>query len=443
MKYQAKVGLLCISLEGECVDFAQKFEQKAREQLDKLGIIILNEPGIWMKTSDIVEQAKKVQFMGADAIIYLVGTWILADGVVSAIQQTYVHSAIWGVPEPVSFSSVGANVLHGALCEMGIEHKLFYGMPDDPDTLCEVADYCAACMAAEKLKSARLGLIGGRAISAYTTTADPNQIKSIFGVEVDHIDQMVVLEKARAISDAEALQRFEQIQANYKAFEAPVDLIIRSMKVHFAIEQVMAEYRLDMTSIKCLGNFINTYTSCCMAVVLSNDMGRVLSCQSDINATLSMYIMKLLSGGNAVFFGDISTVDYKSREVRVINCGAMPTDMSRTRKDIRWVSQYEYMSVGRGVCPVFCMKEGPITFGYLGRRKGKYQMLIASGTAFEKSMQEVVSVRKWPQGFIHLAGDPKLFYHNLLSNHCVWGYCNCAQRLLEFCSLYDIQPVVV
>jgi len=441
MLFKAKVGLICIGLEGERIDYAREFEVQAREHLKD--VEILNEPGVLTNKQDITDKVRQLQSMDADAFIFLVGTWILADGVVDTIQKAQgTPVAIWGIPEPVSFSGVGANVLHGALCEMDIQHKLFYGTPDDPDTLLEITDYCAACMATMRLRGARLGLIGGRSISAYPTAADPNQIKAIFGVEVDHIDQMVVLEKARAIKDADALSCFGEIKSKYKSFDAPEDVILKSMKVHMAVQQVIDEYKLDMATIKCLGDFINTYTSCCMAVTLSNDAGRVLSCQCNINATLSMYIMKLLSG-NSVTFGDVSTVDYKTREVRVITCGAMPTNMSQNHKDVSWIQQYEYMGKGRGVCPLFCMKEGPVTFGYLGRRNGKYEMLIAPATAFEKQVEEIVSVRTWPQGFMHIDGDPKEFYHNILSNHTCWGYGDFSQRLLEFCELNQVATVKI
>lgn len=437
-----KIGLLCVSLDGERTDYAQQFEDKARESLKGLGIEVLNEPGLLMDIDAVVGASRALHTWEADAVIYLIGTWILADGIVSAAQQGRIPTAVWGVPEPVSFSSVGANVVHGALMEMGIAHKLFYGDPDDSYTLKEIAAYCKACMAKSRMKDARFGLIGGRAISAYTTAGDPNQIKALFGTEVDHIDQMVVMEKARAIDDVAAAGYFEEIKPRYGGFAARDEIILKSAKVSMAMRQVIEEYDLDMVSIKCLGDFINTYTSCCMAVVLANDAGFTMSCQGDVNATLSMYIIKLLSG-NPAFYGDISTVMYKNGEVRMINCGALPTGLAADAKQISWVEQYEYMGVGLGVCPVFCMKEGPVTFSYLGREKGCYRMLIAEGQAFEKPVEDIVSVRTWPQGFATLKGDPRAFYHNLLSNHCVMGYGNLSAELQELCVLYGIKAVII
>jgi L-fucose isomerase len=437
-----KIGLLCISLDGERIDYAQKFEEKAREELKKLKIEILNAPGIKLDRHSVADASKKLEAENADAVIYLIGTWILADGVVSAVQQATLPIAIWGVPEPVSFSSVGANVVHGALVEMGMTHRLFYGRPEDTQTLQEISIYCKAAMAKNRLKKARFGLIGGRAISAYTTAADPNQIKGLFGVEIEHIDQMIVLEKARSITDASAAEYFALRRERYKSFDIPDDVLLKSVKTAIAVEQVIDEYELDMASIKCLGEFINLYTSCCMSVVFASDAGFTMSCQGDVNATLSMYIIRLLSGEPA-FYGDISTVMYSNGEVRMINCGALPTGLAQDTKNIPWVTQYEYMGKGRGSCPVFCMKAGDVTFGYIGRVKGEYQMLIAGGTAFEKSIDEIVSVRTWPQGFATLQGDPRKFYYNLLSNHCVMGYGSLEEELKEFCDLYGIKKIVI
>jgi L-fucose isomerase len=437
-----KIGLLCISLEGERIDYAQKFEEEAREGFKKLNIEIVNASGVKLNRQSVIDASRKIEAEDADVIVYLIGTWIFADAVVSAAQQVHLPIAIWGVPEPVSFSSVGANVVHGAFVEMGIAHKLFYGRPEENQLLREIVVYCRAAMVKKRLKKTRFGLIGGRAISAYTTAADPNQIKGLFGVEIDHIDQMIVLEKARTITDVSAAEYFSLRKACYKNFDIPDDVLLRSIKTAMAIERIIEEYELDMVSVKCLGDFINIYTSCCMSVVFAGDAGFTMSCQCDVNATLSMYIMRILSGEPA-FYGDISTVMYEDGEVRMINCGALPTNLAQNKKDISWVTQYEYMGNGRGACPVFCMKAGNITFGYLGRVRGEYQMLIAQGTAFEKSIDEIVSVRTWPQGFARLHGDPRKFYYNLLSNHCVMGYGSLEEELKELCELYNIKTVII
>ncbi|NLF29009.1 MAG: hypothetical protein GX592_14025, partial [Clostridiales bacterium] len=366
-----KIGLFVVSLDGERTDYAKKFENEARPMLQARGVEILNKPGLVMDTPSLVEAAKAAQAAGADAVVFLIGTWILADGVVTAAQQLCIPYAVWGVPEPVSFSSVGANVVHGAMCEMDMPHKLLYGNPTDEALGAELIAFLRAAMVKARLKRARFGLIGGRAISAYTTTADFNQIKATFGIEVDHIDQMVVLERARAIPDEEARKAIGLLGGRCDAAE---EMLLKSAKTYLAIEAVKREYSLDMASVKCLGEFINTYSCCCMAVTLENDAGFTMSCQGDVNATITMHILRLLGGG-ASFFGDISTVMYRDGEIRTINCGAVPTVLAADPESVPWVEQYEYMGAGRGVNPVFCMKGGPVTFSYLGRRKGQYQLL--------------------------------------------------------------------
>ena len=67
----------------------------------------------------------------------------------------------------------------------------------------EVSDFARAAFIKSRLAKTRLGILGGRAISAYPTTADPIQIKKIFGVEVEHIDQMILLQKAEKMSSEE------------------------------------------------------------------------------------------------------------------------------------------------------------------------------------------------------------------------------------------------
>ena len=351
------------------------------------------------------------------------------------IRQDY----LWGIPEGISFSSVGANVVHGALEELGIQHTLFYGQPDDPQVVEELLAYAKACQAVEMLRHARLGLLGGRSISAYPTAADPNQIKEIFGAEVIHIDQLVLLERAKAIPEDRLQEEREAFSARYGGVDAPENRLEQSLRVYLALKDIRQDYQLDFLAVKCLEEFIETYTSCCTAISLLNSEGIVTACQSDLNAALSMFLLHALSGRPTIF-GDVNTVDCASGVARMINCGSMPVALAG-KEPVRWIEQYEYMGAGRGVCPVFCCQEGPVTFGTFSRIKGSYRLLIAKGEAYEEPFDSYQDVRAWPQGFIRLLCNPRQFYQNLRSNHSVVGYGDLTRQLRYAAELLQIQTV--
>lgn len=437
---KAKIGLICVSLEGERTDLAQEFRAQAITSLKNAGVEVVNPVDAYTLTGEEVhKQTQKSVAAGADAIIYLIGTWILANHVIDAVRETALPFAVWGVPEPASFSSVGANVLRGTLGEMGMDHKLIYGFPNDSETALQVKTYARAMAVKKELSHARLGLIGGRTISAYPTTADPNQIKRVFGVEVDHIDQLVLLEKARRVPDEAVDALIAQAKQRYGSVEVEHDMLRRSLSVYVALKEIIEEYDLQMLSVKCIGEFMDCYCSCCLALSMLNDEGVVCGCQCNLNALISSFIMQRLSG-QACFFGDVNVVLPKESLVRLINCGSIPATLASDKSNVKIVTQYEYMGAGRGACTLFCMKEGEVTFGTLGREKGEYVMNIANGHAFVEAEEKLTAVRTWAQGFIKLSCDPMTFYHNLRCNHSVMGYGDVKDELLELCAAYHIKP---
>lgn len=435
----ARIGLICVGQEGERNDLAADFYRRGRVNLTEGRILVVNPESVYtLNGEDVKRQTVECLDKGAEALIYLIGTWILADHVVDAVRDLKVPFGIWGIPEPASFSSVGANVLHGALGEMNLEHRLFYGMPENEKVLGEISDFSRAARLKKKLDGCRLGMIGGRTISAYPTAADPNQIKALFGIEVEHIDQLVVLEKARRIPEEKSRELMERVKERYGKVTVEDTILRRAVNVYFALKEVIQEYSLQMLTIKCIGEFMDSYTSCCLALSMLNDEGFTAGCQCNLNGLISSYLLAELSGEPA-FFGDINVVLEESGTARLINCGSIPGKLAADDSQVEIVTQYEYMGAGLGACTLFCCKAGDVTFGTLGRVNGEYEMNIATGTAYEEPLFVLKEVRTWAQGFVRLNGNPRMFYENIRCNHSVMCYGRVESVLEEFCRLYHIK----
>lgn len=436
---QIKIGLICVSLEGEHTELADEFLKRAKKAFKTAGIEIANPDSAFTTSSEEVRRETFISLQNdCQGIIYMAGTWLLASHVIDAISEISVPVGIWGLPEPVSFSSVGANVLHGTLMEIGRNHVLFNGYPEDEDTISKICSFAKAACVKRKLAHLKIGLIGGKTISAYPTDSDHNQIKRVFGAETEHIDQLVLLEKARKADKKEIENKILYIKNKYGKVSADETALERAVSVYFALKELIEDYRLDCCSVKCIGEFMDSYSSACLALTLLNDEGYVCGCQCNLNALISADVLTLLSGEPA-FFGDVNTVDFRTGIARIINCGSVPGKLASDYNAISLVNQYEYMGQGGGVCTLFCCKAGKVTFGTFGRIKGKYVMHIAEGEAVEKPVKDLISVRTWAQGFIKLKGDPEIFYENLLCNHSVLGYGIHSRELKMLCKLLEVQ----
>lgn len=437
-----KVGLVVVSLPGERVDLAERFGIELRKALSGVGLDIVTGAGVALDGTGVSQAVSLFKTQRVDCIVYLIGTWVSSPDVVTAIQDSHIASIVWGVPEGASFSSVGANAVHGSLDELGIHHWLVYGLPDDSEALNEARVYARAAMARNALWGSKFGLIGGRSVGMYPSTTDPIQVKRVFGVEIEHVDQLLLLEEARSIPDAEGLAIAERVTHDYGRVDVPRDVLLRSAKVYCALKRIADEHRFDFMGVKCLEEFINAYVSCCLAVSLLNDEGLVTACQTDINAAMAMKVISLLTAQPAIF-ADINMIDKKTSVARLVNCGTMATSLALNPADVDWGCQYEYMGDGRGACPYFCCKPGKITFGSFSRIQGEYIMQIVEGEAFSREKSAFAEVRDiWPHAFIKLDADPNWVYQNIRSNHSVAGYGNIRQELVELCYLLNVRPIV-
>jgi len=389
-----------------------------------------------------LETAKEFRDGGACCLIFLVGTWVYTPQIVTTVEEIHLPFILWALPDPKSFSLTGAGVVHGSLDELGIKHKFIYGSPENPEVIDEIAKYSKAAMVVRHLSKSRFGMFGGRTGGMYTAAADMTQVKHVFGVEYDQVDQHRLIIEAQNVSDGKAEEVLGRIKSEFGRIEPHHDVMIRSVKLYLALKKIISEDGYDFVGIKCMPEVADDYASCCLAVSLINDDGIVTSCECDVNAALTMQILKLLTGG-PVLFADVNHIDMERGVLRLVNCGSMPTGLAKSRKDVDLGMQYEYLSKAGGATTVFCCKSGRVTLARLARIKGQYVMQIAAGEAIEYPKEKFKEARgKWPHSFVKLDGDLHKFLQNCRSNHHHMVYGDIKEELLAVCDILNIRPVV-
>ncbi|KXA91342.1 hypothetical protein AKJ63_01575, partial [candidate division MSBL1 archaeon SCGC-AAA259D18] len=330
----------------------------------------------------------------------------------------------------------------GALDEMGIRHKFVYGSPEDMETIDEIVDHAKAAMAVKGLSESYLGKFGGRTGGMYTATADMTQVRDLFGVEYNHVDQYRLILEAQNLSDEVVGKALDEVRSDFGQIDISEDVLERSVRLYLALGRIASEDGYDFTCVKCMPEVSDNYCSCCLAVSLANDDGIVTSCECDINAAITMQILKLLAEG-PVLFGDVNHLDKEEGILRLVNCGSMATGLAKSREDVDLSMQYEYLSEAGGATTTFCCKPGKVTLARLARIEGKYVMQIATGEAIEYPKEKFKEARgRWPHAFIKLDGDWSKFSQNCRSNHQHMVYGDVKGELLELCEILEIEPIV-
>ena len=433
-----KVGLITLSLPRERTDLAENFGKKAAKSLRLAGFEVIDDGNLIFETDNCINTAKKYENIGVDCVIILLGTWVFTPTVVDTLKEVDLPFGIWAEDNPASFSLTAGGIVHGSLDELGIKHRFFYGSPHSERLIKETSAFIRAAAADRDLKGKRLCVVGGRVMGMYTTMVDIIQIKNIFGIEVEHIDSFRVYLEAKSAPDSEVSRVRKWIGDTFGKINADEKILERSIRLYVALKDILVKDGYDVVAVKCQDEMINNYASSCLAISLLNDDGITVSCESDINAALTMRILRSISGEISLF-GDVNHIDQQEKILRIVNCGSMPTLMAESRREVDIEVQYEYMGKARGATTVFCVRESPVTFARLSRINGRYVLFAAEGNTKQVEKKRFKEAREyWPHAFVKLDCDMNIFHQNIRSNHIHLCFGNYLTDLKEFCRLKDI-----
>ncbi|MGQ9616283.1 MAG: L-fucose/L-arabinose isomerase family protein [Spirochaetota bacterium] len=436
-----KVGVITLSLERERTDLAEKFGRGSIRALKSEEFEVLGDETLIFDTVNCIEKVNEFRKMGADCILILLGTWVFTPTVVDTVREVNLPFGIWSEDNPASFSLTAGGIVHGSLDELGLRHRFFYGSPASRELIEEVSSFIRAAAAVNDLKGKRLCVVGGRVMGMYTTMGDLVQLKDVFGVEVEHIDAVRLYLEAERIPIEEVNETWRWVSSTFGSIDKKMDegIIQRSIRLYLALKKILQEEQYSLVAVKCQDEMINRYASSCLAVSLLNDDGLTVSCESDINAAITMSVLSSISGGVSLF-GDVNHVDLDQRILRIVNCGSMPTTMARDRKEVDIGLQYEYMGKARGATTVFSVREAPVTMARLSRIGGKFVMLAFEGNTLEAQKSRFEEARgQWPHAFVQLGCDCKKLVQNFRSNHIHACFGHHLRELEEFCKIKEIE----
>ncbi|MHC4106189.1 MAG: fucose isomerase, partial [Planctomycetota bacterium] len=92
----------------------------------------------------------------------------------------------------------GIMAAHGAMKQVNIPSRKIWGNPlEEPCLLSELLAFCRASGVIERMKGSVYGLIGGRSIGMNTGVVNTQQWMEKFGIDVEHIDQLEIIRRAK------------------------------------------------------------------------------------------------------------------------------------------------------------------------------------------------------------------------------------------------------
>lgn len=338
--------------------------------------------------------------------------------------------AVRTVPGIRKGSVVGGQQLGCLLGELGIEHRLFYGAIGSPKTAKETAVYARACALKKRIYGTKIAMLGRRTPGMTAIAFDELEITRLFGIRIHTIGMDEFQRIAKKINTDAVKKEWSRIASKASEIRSLNENGLVSVRNYLALKKLAEEQSFRAMAI---GSYPDCQGTMCLATALLNDEGIAAGCEGDMNSTIAMYILGMLSN-DPVHFGEMLEIDEGENTVISSHCGAGAVSLASNEGHVLCPVRL----ANTGVCVRYGSKAGPVTYVNLSGRKDTYRMCGLKGEAL-------------PTGMV-FEGNPMKIKFDMPFNHIWrhlsdWGfghhwmalYGHVTEELGEFCRITGIK----
>ena len=331
---QIKLGLIFLGRRrpGFDVEWGKRVEARVRAWLKETDLAIIEVPEKAVDDASMHQALAECQAQKADAIVVLQTT--MGDGrLAPTLAQLWPDPIIlWATPENPegdmisSCSLVGAHCWGSVLRQLGHAFELVYGDPEDADTQRRFSEAVRLAATARRLRTVRLGVIGGQAPGYVAMSADPFVMQRLLGVQVQTFS---LLQFADAVNEL-APEAVAADVAKVKALGLPHkdttdDDLPMASRLCLALRAFMENERLDVLTVREWPEMPNTFGQWpYLGVARLVEEGRAVGIEGDADGGLSAWIGESLGLGRC-YLSD--WLEHDAETITLWHGGAAPMSL--------------------------------------------------------------------------------------------------------------------
>ncbi|MBQ4153641.1 MAG: hypothetical protein IJE01_00380 [Clostridia bacterium] len=218
----------------------------------------------------------------------------------------------------------------------------------------------------------RVGQVGARPAPFFSVIWNEGELMEKFGIKLIPINFAMIEQRMNAVlqeypDEVKDIENY--ILENYRLDELTPPYINRMASLAVMYKRLFEEFNLDIISAECWTAtpvMFDGLAPCAVYGIL-NDMGYLISCESDIHCALTMALLKCATlGKGKPLFGEFTVRHPENKNAELLwHCGPFPLSQKAPDSEARLVNQREW----------FRAKDGTYTVARMDQESGNYMLL--------------------------------------------------------------------
>ena len=331
---QIKVGVIFLGRRrpGFDMDWGRQMEERVRGWLQQTAFTIFESPEKVADDASMRRAMTACEAAKVDAVVLLQTT--MGDGrLAPTLAQLWPSPLIlWATPEKQegdmisSCSLVGAHCWGSVLRQLGHAFELVYGDPDEAETRQRFSEAVRLAATVRRLRTVRVGTIGGNAPGYFAMGADPFTIHQGLGAQVQTFS---LIEFANAVNELSPEAVAADV-AKVKALGLPHkdtsdDDLPMASRLYLAMRSFMDNERLDAMTIREWPEMPNTFGQWpYLGVARLVEEGRAIGVEGDADGALTAWLGESLGLGRCYL---TDWLEHDQETITIWHGGAAPISL--------------------------------------------------------------------------------------------------------------------
>ncbi|GAA4005641.1 L-fucose/L-arabinose isomerase family protein [Allokutzneria multivorans] len=441
----ARIGVISFSDGRDYVhdgirDFIATTEDKLVDRLTAAGHEVVRGKEIVATNTGASAVARQVAAAGVDLTVFHYAVWAFPHFTMLAAGATPGPLLLLSNIDPVQPGMVGMLAGGGALDQIGRVHTRLWGDPDERALIDKIGVQATASSAVASLRGSTFGRIGGRPMGMNTAVANTDQWQSVFGVDVEEIDQWEIVRRSELADQKEVTRAREWLETNaagvhYDGKKLTPELLERQIRSYLAMRELIDEWNLDFSGIKGQPEMTQYFATMDIVEAFLNDPydwngpkeTHVCATEADMDGALTMQLLKHIAR-TPVLFADVRHY-HADRDIwDLCNSGQHATwyaarsdDPAENLSKVHFYPEVFFFPAG-GASVHHLAAPGQMTLARLTRRGGNYRMHLMLGdfeTYDDETNAQLMrqSTFEWPHAFARLDAKADDFLSRFGANH--------------------------